>query len=60
MDPTVRDFSSYIVINVLIIKAFLVNITLLRMHSREFPGGSVVKTLCIQCKGWEFDPWSGN
>ena len=56
MDLTVRDFSSYIVINVLIIKAFLVNITLLRMHSRKFPGGSVVKTLCIQCKGCEFDP----
>ena len=25
-----------------------------------FPGGSVVKTLCSQCRGPRFNPWSGN
>ena len=28
--------------------------------SRDFPGGSVVKTLNSQCRGLKFDPWSGN
>ena len=27
---------------------------------RDFPGGPVVKTLCFQCRGPGFDPWSGN
>ena len=27
---------------------------------REFPGGPVVRTLCFQCRGPGFDPWSGN
>ena len=26
----------------------------------DFPGGAVVKTLCSQCRGPGFDPWSGN
>ena len=26
----------------------------------DFPGGPVVKTLCFQCRGHGFDPWSGN
>ena len=26
----------------------------------DFPGGPVVKTLCSQCRGHGFDPWSGN
>ena len=26
----------------------------------EFPGGSVAKTLCSQCRGPGLDPWSGN
>ena len=26
----------------------------------DFPGGPVVKTLCSQCMGPGFDPWSGN
>lgn len=26
---------------------------------RDFPGGPVNKTLCSQCRGWDFDPWSG-
>ena len=25
----------------------------------EFPGGPVVRTLCIHCRGHRFDPWSG-
>ena len=25
-----------------------------------FPSGPVVKTLCSQCRGSKFDPWSGN
>ena len=27
---------------------------------RDFLGGPVVKTLCSQCRGPGFDPWSGN
>ena len=26
----------------------------------NFPGGPVIKTLCSQCTGYRFDPWSGN
>ena len=26
----------------------------------DFPGGPVIETLCYQCRGPEFDPWSGN
>ena len=26
----------------------------------DFPGGPVIKTLCSQCMGPGFDPWSGN
>ena len=26
---------------------------------RDFPGGTVEKTLCSQCRGPRFDPWSG-
>ena len=26
----------------------------------DFPGGPVVKTPCLQCKGHRFDPWLGN
>ena len=28
--------------------------------SGHFPGCSVVKTLCLHCRGHEFNPWSGN
>ena len=28
--------------------------------SGDFPGGRVAKTLCSQCWGLRFDPWSGN
>ena len=27
---------------------------------RDVPGGPVVKTLLVQCKGCGFDPWSGD
>ena len=27
---------------------------------RDFPGGPVAKTPYSQCRGPEFDPWSGN
>ena len=27
---------------------------------RDFPGGTVDKTLCSQCRGPGFNPWSGN
>ena len=27
---------------------------------RDFPGGPVAMTPCFQCRGLEFDPWSGN
>ena len=26
----------------------------------DFPGGPVAKTLCSQCRGPRFNPWSGN
>ena len=32
----------------------------LNANLRDFPGGSVAKTLCSQCRGSGFDPWSGN
>ena len=32
----------------------------LKSSNRDFPGHPVVKTLCFQCKGLGFDPWSGN
>ena len=31
-----------------------------RWHTRDFPGGPVVKTPCLQYRDWEFNPWSGN
>ena len=31
-----------------------------RIFSWDFPGGPVVKTSCIQCRGHGFNPWSGN
>ena len=31
-----------------------------RKNWRDFSGGSVVKTLCSQCRGSGFYPWSGN
>ena len=33
---------------------------LIRCWLGHFPGCPVVKTLCFQCKGREFDPWVGN
>ena len=34
--------------------------TSISQHLREFPDGSVAKTLCSQCRELGFDPWSGN
>ena len=28
--------------------------------TRDFPGGPEPRTLCSQCRGPRFDPWSGN
>ena len=28
--------------------------------SEDFPGGPEAKSLCYQCRGPKFDPWSGN
>ena len=36
------------------------SVSLFNMISWDFPGGPVVKTLCSQCRGPGFDPWSGN
>ena len=30
------------------------------LQFRNFPGGPVAKTLCPQCRGPGFNPWSGN
>ena len=30
------------------------------MWFRDFPGGLVVKTLCLHCRGAECHPWQGN
>ena len=27
---------------------------------RDFPDGPAVETLCFQCRGCGFDPWTGN
>ena len=32
----------------------------LKVWPGDFPGGPVAKTLCSQCRGPGFDPWSGN
>ena len=29
-------------------------------HSADIPGDPVSKTLCPQCRGPKFNPWSGN
>ena len=29
-------------------------------HLGDFPDGPVAKTLCSQCRGPRFSPWSGN
>ena len=31
-----------------------------KKHARGLPCGPVAKTPCPQCRGLEFDPWSGN
>ena len=31
-----------------------------KQRSRDVPGGPLVKTPCIQCRGPGFNPWSGN
>ena len=31
-----------------------------KINRVDFPGGPVVKTLCSQCRGPEFDPWATN
>ena len=31
-----------------------------KIRNKDFPGGSVVKTPCFQCKGHGFDLWSGH
>ena len=30
-----------------------------KVKCRDFPGGPVARTLCFQCRGPGFDPWSG-
>ena len=30
------------------------------INNRDCPGGLAAKTLCSQCRGPRFDPWSGN
>ena len=30
------------------------------MEMRDFPGGPVVKTPRVHCRGHGFNPWSGN
>ena len=30
------------------------------INNRDCPGGPAAKTLCSQCRGPRFDPWSGN
>ena len=32
----------------------------LKTFFRDFPDGPVAKTLCSQCRGPGFNPWSGN
>ena len=37
-----------------------INDSALKIGNRDFPGGPVVKTLHFHCRGYGFDPWSGN
>ena len=30
------------------------------VRKRDFPGGAVVKTPCLPCRGCRFDSWLGN
>ena len=36
------------------------NVKVKDLYSGDFPGGSVVKTLCFHCRGHGFDPWWGD
>ena len=38
----------------------MINGEIISGHNQDFPGGPAVKTLCSQCRGPGFDPWSGN
>ena len=31
-----------------------------KQAASDFPGDPVVKTMCFQCRGRGFDPWSGD
>ena len=31
-----------------------------KRHHQDVPGGPLVKTLCSQCRGHAFNPWSRN
>ena len=35
-------------------------VMVINVDSGDFPAGPVVKTLCVQCRGPRFNPWSGN
>ena len=37
-----------------------IHFLIFEMGIRDFHGGPVVKTLCFQCRGPEFNSWSGN
>ena len=34
--------------------------TNIKLYTRDFPAGSVVKESALQCKEHRFDSWSGN
>ena len=36
------------------------HVAALNLPVGDFPGGPVAKTLCSQCKGLRFKPWSGS
>ena len=38
----------------------MTHFSMLEANARDFLGGPVAKTLCSQCRGSGFDPWSGN
>ena len=63
---TAEEASSYLKSNCDMLPLDLIGLVMMQNNKQklqaiwDFPGGSVDKTLCSQCRGPGFDPWSGN
>ena len=54
--PAGRNFHTYVLPSFLTLDLSLLE----RKPFWDFPGGTVAKTPCSQCRGPGFNPWSGN